>query len=434
MKIALMVYFAGASVVAARRAWHMYFDLDKFDWAYGDIWHNFFTGVLLWPIRVLFITPLFEPSNELSGGSRSRDHREKERFRSDPPPCSLFIRYHQKEHGSCGEFILESETVESAYKKAQKTNSSFRVEAVGMLLGWLQQRNAASHEATELPRFLDVSLPPLASFQCITNDLAKSGHGKVWCVKCAQVFSPDELTAKVDDGNCGWNYERLYCPQNHLLLASESTFCDPAPTSLPREIKADKSDEKEGANGQPERPKGREPDSRQVYVGCEEFLASQRLSDLTSDEREEVWRGFGPAREQRYLSNHVDNILGASAAATLCNLASGMLGEVLEMESDERLRADLAASRKADADRSREEIKAMKDRAIWLARKAIEVYPHPVLYGRLIELLELVGRDEDAESVRDVHEKQKSAWTSRYTDELLMMSLNPKAHCAEGDG
>ncbi len=142
-------------------------------------------------------------------------------------------------------------------------------------------------------------------------------------------------------------------------------------------------------------------------------------------------RGFGPLQEQSYLSNHVDNILGASAAATLCNLASGMIREAIESESDSELMSDLETAGEAETAKFRDENKALRDRAIWLARKATELYPHPVLFARLAKLLEATGRGEDANKVREVYDKQKIVWTPRYTDELLMLELDPETPFGE---
>jgi len=172
-------------------------------------------------------------------------------------------------------------------------------------------------------------------------------------------------------------------------------------------------------------------DSHSEYIDCAQFLASERLRDLTPDEREEIKRAFGPLQKQCYLSNHVDNILGASAAATLCNLASGMTREVLELESDTDLKSDLETAGEAETIKFRDETKAQQDRAIWLARKATELYPHPVLFARLAKLLEAAGRSDDANKVREIYDKLKAAWTPRYTDELLMMELNPETPYSE---
>jgi hypothetical protein len=168
------------------------------------------------------------------------------------------------------------------------------------------------------------------------------------------------------------------------------------------------------------------PESHSGYVGCDQWLASDRLCGLNPDELEEIRRAFGPLQQKSYLSNHVDKILGASAAATLCNLASGIAREVSEWESDPELIHDLEITDDPEAVKFRNEIEENKNRAIWLAYKATELYAHPLLFDRLDNLLESMGKKDDAKKMREIHNKEKLAWTPKYTDKMLMMSLNPE--------
>jgi hypothetical protein len=41
------------------------------------------------------------------------------------------------------------------------------------------------------------------------------------------------------------------------------------------------------------------------------------------------------------------------------------------------------------------------------------------------------ARSDDANKVREIYDKLKAAWTPRYTDELLMMELNPETPYGE---
>ena len=159
------------------------------------------------------------------------------------------------------------------------------------------------------------------------------------------------------------------------------------------------------------------------YIDCAQFLASEPLRDLTPDEREEVKCGFGALQSQRYHPKHANEILGASAAATLCNLSAGMIHEVCEMESDSELKLDLERAGNVEATKFQDELKESQERAIWLARKATDLYPHPVLFARLAGLLEAIGRSDAATPIRELQRRREKAWASRYADKLLMIDL-----------
>jgi len=67
----------------------------------------------------------------------------------------------------------------------------------------------------------------------------------------------------------------------------------------------------------------------------------------------------------------------------------------------------------------------MSDRAILATRKAIDLYPHPVLFSRLADFLEKTGWANDAKTIREIQRKQQSVWVEKRTDELLMIRLDP---------
>jgi hypothetical protein len=165
------------------------------------------------------------------------------------------------------------------------------------------------------------------------------------------------------------------------------------------------------------------PDAYSNYIDCSQFLASEALRDLTPEEREEVRRGFGALQSQRYHPKFAGDILGASASATLCNLASGIVREVCEMESAPELNLELEKAGHVEATKFRDELKQSADRAIWLAHKATDLYAHPVVFERLAGVLEAIGRNDAATSVRELQSKREKEWVSRYTDKLLMIDL-----------
>jgi hypothetical protein len=168
------------------------------------------------------------------------------------------------------------------------------------------------------------------------------------------------------------------------------------------------------------------------YIDSTQFLASEQLRDLTPDEREEIKRAFGSLQRQRYHPNHAGDILGAAAAATLCNLATGMVHEVCQLQSDSELKSHLQTAGDAEARKFRAEAQEFQDRAIWLARKATDLYRHPILFARLAKLLQVAGRSTEVSTIQEAQKKQEAQWVPKYTDELLMFHLTPEDPPREG--
>jgi hypothetical protein len=230
MKTALIIYGLGAASVALRRGWHMYSRLDKFDWAHGHVWQSFFSSVILWPLRILFIVPLLEPEQSLRwGGWSARRHRDTENFRRSSPRCGALIRYRPKEQESCGDFILKSPDLETECRQIKNETPHFFFGIMeNDLLSWLHQRDATFADATELPAILSENV----DLSFTVQRLVLSARAKVWCPRCGDVIPPRQISNKPDAPRPGSNYERLYCPRNHQLLAHRTKFIEPLPPGL----------------------------------------------------------------------------------------------------------------------------------------------------------------------------------------------------------
>ena len=214
----------------------MYFVLDSYDWTHSPIWRRFLWQVILWPLLV----PIF-PDSVLATRSFLSDEeasfrRELDKFRKSPPPCGHLFRFRPKQtlHGPgcdeidppcCGEFVMASADLELAYRQGKKNNrpgSFFCGELQDIFTDWLKHRDELLRETSELPSlFADVGRRfSVDALKEATTELATAGHARIRCAKCAADFSGSQIIRKeeyVSEGS--YQCDRLYCPQNHLLLS-----------------------------------------------------------------------------------------------------------------------------------------------------------------------------------------------------------------------
>jgi|SoiMethySBSTD1v2_1073268.scaffolds.fasta_scaffold08040_11 hypothetical protein len=154
----------------------------------------------------------------------------------------------------------------------------------------------------------------------------------------------------------------------------------------------------------PQEPKA---DPYEDYIDCSRFMKDERIQSLTIEERDEVVRALSQFQDHRYHPDIGDSLLSAVAAAALCNYASRLIEQTLDGYLDEG--------------ESRTEL---SDKAIVATRKAIDLYPHPVLFSRLANFLERTGWANDANTIREIQSKQDAVWVEKRTDELLMIRLD----------
>jgi len=152
------------------------------------------------------------------------------------------------------------------------------------------------------------------------------------------------------------------------------------------------------------------------YIDCSQFMNGERTQNLTEEERVEVDRAFNQFRDDRYHPEIANNLLSAVAAAALCNYASWLINRA----ADHDLGEEVSASE-------------LSNKAISAARKAIDLYPNPILFGRLADFLERTGWANDANTIREAQRSQESVWVDKRTDELLMIRLDPEFRIEEDD-
>jgi hypothetical protein len=92
-----------------------------------------------------------------------------------------------------------------------------------------------------------------------------------------------------------------------------------------------------------------------------------------------------------------------------------MLREMMEFAADPELQAD---------SETQQDLQQCKNRAVWLSKKATDLYPHPVLFARLARVLKSAGRTAEAEMLLESQRKREEAWVKKYTDEFLMLGLS----------
>lgn len=218
------VYVVGTVLTTGRLAWHIWSESRRHPaiWRNGETWLVALTRILAWPLVVL-ISPaaLTEPGSaddEPMDGSAVEEklaRRAKARRR-----CSAVVRYRQPGLSQLegGEFFIRAADLEQyvAARAAQAEPAGTSPDSLyGRRLAWLRQRNDLQSAPVDVPETWE-------GIERWMEDLLHDGKAKVRCARCATLLARDELLSDNDEGERGWNYDRLRCPKGHLLLAIKS--------------------------------------------------------------------------------------------------------------------------------------------------------------------------------------------------------------------
>ena len=124
------------------------------------------------------------------------------------PTCGSTIRFPRGNDNSSetnGEIIIDAASFESFL-----TNTDTDYEDKDELLSWVKNRDKSLMEETRLPQHW--------KNEYVANDMLRDGKASVWCTKCQEMYKISDLKEHDDALQQGWMSERLYCPQNHILL------------------------------------------------------------------------------------------------------------------------------------------------------------------------------------------------------------------------
>jgi hypothetical protein len=216
----IYAYLIGAAVVAARLGWHMAFRLDAFDWHYAksDIWTSLILYTLLWPLLLLDPALLFNPTSLFEGpyGFAAAQRRAAQLW-INPPPCGSRVRYRRSPgfyEESYGEFIFRAADIEATLQARLRADPHLSGEHEGAILNWLRRRDDTILEPTDVPT-------AWWRFVFVADELVRQGVAEVKCLRCNESVPNDLLILKDDEGQAGWNFNRVLCPRGHSLLVVE---------------------------------------------------------------------------------------------------------------------------------------------------------------------------------------------------------------------
>jgi len=167
------------------------------------------------------------------------------------------------------------------------------------------------------------------------------------------------------------------------------------------------------------------------YIEAPEWCQGSALADLAPDEREDVERVLRQFSGKKVLRNWADRVFGAVAAAELSNLASGLIRDVVALESGSYLAGEIPESERQLA---LADMVECRERAVWLAKKAVELYPHPVLFPRLAKVLRQAGKTAEGDSVMEAQHDRERAWNKSQIDQGLLIGLMPDEESTDAAG
>lgn len=220
---ALLIYLAGAALVALRHGWHIRYRMDKYDRKYCNVRSATLFNSLLWPLHLLhpgqLIHPKFHERQWCEG--RAAKERELDRLAAHPPPCSALIRYAPERDEGCacqGEFTFEAAEVVAIMEARLADLPAKEHGRYADILNWLNRRDVLCRTPTDLPA------PWYGHFHAVAVGMMKRNLGQVRCRQCNALIPHESLS--IPDGpkikGSGWRFCVWFCPQGHPLLTKES--------------------------------------------------------------------------------------------------------------------------------------------------------------------------------------------------------------------
>lgn len=221
----LAVYLFGAILMAFFLLWRMVFSLDASHWEKSkrDIWEIFILHTMLWPLTFLNPDNRFDPIKSalnrptLKISNLKKQMREEKALYDNPPPCGnkvLSRQRHARYEETFSEINFRSAGVESKLMLDYSDKLPMEGSHEAGIMKWLQLRNEDILEPTEVP-------DAWWEFQYVADDMLRAGFGEVFCLKCKDQVSIQNLVSNDDHFQPGWNFNRLLCPEQHHLLVVE---------------------------------------------------------------------------------------------------------------------------------------------------------------------------------------------------------------------
>ncbi|WP_339892026.1 hypothetical protein [Neptuniibacter pectenicola] len=215
----LYTYLIVVIFVSLRLGFYLCSTLDYYDWRYDkkDYLSAFLLFSILWPLFLLkpkyFVTPSELFTIEYSVANTQR---ECDLFLKHPPSCGSVIRFYTNNDGSYGCFEFYAADVEAALYNSSQASTHQMNDEEGALLKWVMTRDESFNEVVDIPEVL-------TGFEHIADGLIRSGNVKrAYCSMCRRMIDNNELKYKDDHGRAGWNANRIFCPEQHRLLAVET--------------------------------------------------------------------------------------------------------------------------------------------------------------------------------------------------------------------
>jgi hypothetical protein len=210
----MAIYLAGMLYVIFAMLISLLLRFDAYDWKYSmnETAKTFALVMILWPVLILKPLNLINPGRLLSSSSEA----DYVRFWKNLPPCGPQLYYRlsacDKRVGqSSGEFIFCSSDVEECLLSTFRQNPHLNTGLESDMLHWLQHRDKSIVIPVAIPDEWD-------RFKYIANELLRTKSMEVRCLKCNDKYRSDELQRMDDENLPGWNFNRLLCPNGHLVL------------------------------------------------------------------------------------------------------------------------------------------------------------------------------------------------------------------------
>lgn len=177
--------------------------------------------ILLWPILIFYSIPK-NGLNSLFEKHQSFDFKNAMNTREDSlfsiwnnlPICSKTLKtqgYDESKRAKLDStLIFESSVIEEYLINLAPRNEFSVLNQDAILLKWIKNRDKNLSTVCKAPDELD-------RFNNTANNLLSKKKGSVLCHSCAQKYSAKDLVINKDNLTAGWNFQRILCPNQHLI-------------------------------------------------------------------------------------------------------------------------------------------------------------------------------------------------------------------------
>ena len=218
----IFAYLGTAALLAVRYGWYLRSGFDNYDWRHrkSGAWVNYVMSVIFWPMTFPILLKcaidpkeMFNPDDSFNLAER---HRNLDRFWANPPPCGRSLKFKSiAPDEGYGIFSFATDDVLQIFPSEHRGRGYPFEYLYAAIQNWLADYDPSIEGSTDVPDEWEY-------FHEVADYLLRRHIGNVYCTKCKSSYSATDIKTDDDHGKPGWNFGRIICPNNHVLLCVDA--------------------------------------------------------------------------------------------------------------------------------------------------------------------------------------------------------------------